>query len=58
VPAQPVPVDVSTDGDVIIVTSIRRNRLAAKLAAAPEDINARYAGSSSGAPSSVGDPSS
>jgi antitoxin component of MazEF toxin-antitoxin module len=37
-------VDVSTDGDVIVVTPVRAKRRAAKLAAALEEINARYAG--------------
>lgn len=37
-------VDVSTDGDVIVVTPVRAKRRAAKLASALEEINARYAG--------------
>jgi antitoxin component of MazEF toxin-antitoxin module len=37
-------VEVSTDGDVIVVTPVRRKRRAAKLASALEEINTRYAG--------------
>jgi len=37
-------VDVSTNGDVILVTPVRAKKRAQKLAAALEDINARYAG--------------
>ena len=37
-------VEVSTDGDVIVVTPVRPKKRAAKLAAALEEINARYAG--------------
>lgn len=37
-------VEVSTNGDVIIVTPVRSNKRAAKLGAALEEINARYAG--------------
>jgi antitoxin component of MazEF toxin-antitoxin module len=38
------PVDVSTNGDVIVVTPVRSRRRAQKLDAALEEINARYAG--------------
>ena len=37
-------VDVSTNGDVIIVTPVRTRKRAAKLASALEQINVRYAG--------------
>ena len=37
-------VEVSTDGDVIVVTPVRAKKRAAKLASALEEINARYAG--------------
>jgi antitoxin component of MazEF toxin-antitoxin module len=37
-------VEVSTDGDVIVVTPVRPRRRSAKLAAGLEAINARYAG--------------
>jgi antitoxin MazE len=37
-------VDVSTNGDVIVVTPLRAKKRARKLAAALEDINAKYAG--------------
>ena len=37
-------VDVSTNGDVIVVTPVRKKTRAAKLAAALDDINERYAG--------------
>jgi antitoxin MazE len=37
-------VEVSTDGDVIIVTPVRAKKRAQKLASALEEINARYAG--------------
>jgi len=37
-------VDVSTDGDVIVVTPVRSKKRAAKLTAALAAINARYAG--------------
>jgi antitoxin component of MazEF toxin-antitoxin module len=37
-------VEVSTDGDVIVVTPVRGKRRAAKLRAALEEINERYAG--------------
>jgi antitoxin MazE len=37
-------VEVSTDGDVIVVTPVRPKKRAAKLTAALEEINARYAG--------------
>jgi antitoxin component of MazEF toxin-antitoxin module len=36
--------EVSTDGDVIVVTPVRPKKRAAKLRAALEDINERYAG--------------
>jgi antitoxin component of MazEF toxin-antitoxin module len=37
-------VDVSTNGDVIVVTPVRARKRARKLDAALEEINARYAG--------------
>jgi len=37
-------VEVSTDGDVIIVAPVRARKRARRLAAALDDINARYAG--------------
>jgi antitoxin component of MazEF toxin-antitoxin module len=37
-------VDVSTNGDVIVVTPVRAKKRARKLDAALEEINARYAG--------------
>jgi antitoxin MazE len=37
-------VEVSTDGDVIVVTPVRGRKRAARLAAALDEINARYAG--------------
>jgi len=37
-------VEVSTNGDVIVVTPVRPKRRAAKLGLALEAINARYAG--------------
>ena len=37
-------VEVSTDGDVIVVTPIRPKKRAGKLDSALEKINARYAG--------------
>lgn len=37
------PLEVSTNGDVIVVTPVRAKR-AAKLGVALEEINARYAG--------------
>ena len=37
-------VEVSTNGDVIVVTPVRSKKRAAKLGAALEAINARYAG--------------
>lgn len=37
-------VEISTDGDVIIVTPVRAKKREKKLAAALEEINARYAG--------------
>ena len=37
-------VEVSTNGDVIVVTPVRPKKRAAKLGAALEAINARYAG--------------
>jgi antitoxin component of MazEF toxin-antitoxin module len=37
-------VEVSTNGDVILVAPVRGKKRAAKLASALEDINARYAG--------------
>lgn len=38
------PVEVSTNGDVIVVTPVRPKKRKAKLDAALDDINARYAG--------------
>jgi antitoxin MazE len=37
-------VDVSTNGDVIVVTPVRAKNRARKLASALEEINAQYAG--------------
>jgi antitoxin component of MazEF toxin-antitoxin module len=37
-------VDVSTNGDVIVVTPVRAKKRAQKLDGALEEINARYAG--------------
>jgi antitoxin component of MazEF toxin-antitoxin module len=37
-------VEVSTDGDVIVVTPVRARKRARKLESALEEINARYAG--------------
>ena len=37
-------VEVSTNGDVILVAPVRGKKRAAKLASALEDINVRYAG--------------
>jgi antitoxin component of MazEF toxin-antitoxin module len=37
-------VEVSTNGDVIVVTPVRGRKRAVKLGAALEEINARYAG--------------
>jgi len=37
-------VEVSTNGDVIVITPVRRKKRAAKLGSALEAINARYAG--------------
>jgi antitoxin component of MazEF toxin-antitoxin module len=37
-------VDVSTNGDVIVVTPVRGRKRALKLSAALEEINERYAG--------------
>jgi len=37
-------VEVSTNGDVIVVTPVRPKKRAAKLASALEEINSRYAG--------------
>lgn len=37
-------VEVSTDGDVIVVTPVRARKRTAKLTAALDEINARYAG--------------
>lgn len=37
-------VEVSTDGDVIVVTPIRPKKRSVKLDSALEEINARYAG--------------
>lgn len=37
-------VEVSTDGDVIVVTPVRARKRAARLGAALEQINSRYAG--------------
>lgn len=37
-------VEVSTNGDVIVVTPVRTRKRSAKLGAALEEINARYAG--------------
>ena len=39
-----MPVEVSTDGDVIVITPVRSKKRAARLEAALEEINARYAG--------------
>ena len=36
--------EVSTNGDVIVVTPVRAKKRSAKLDSALEDINARYAG--------------
>jgi antitoxin MazE len=38
------PLEVSTDGDVIVVTPVRPKKRAARLDSALEAINARYAG--------------
>ena len=38
------PLEVSTNGDVIIVTPVRAKKRASKVDAALEEINARYAG--------------
>ena len=38
------PLEVSTDGDVIVVAPVRSRKRAQKLDAALEKINARYAG--------------
>ena len=37
-------VDVSTNGDVIVVTPVRKKTRAARLASALDEINERYAG--------------
>jgi antitoxin MazE len=37
-------VEVSTNGDVIVVTPVRAKKRALKLSSALEEINARYAG--------------
>ena len=37
-------VEVSTNGDVIVVTPVRSRRRAQRLAAALEEVNERYAG--------------
>jgi antitoxin component of MazEF toxin-antitoxin module len=37
-------VEVSTDGDVIVITPVRSKKRTARLEAALEEINARYAG--------------
>jgi len=37
-------VDVSTNGDVIVVTPVRKKARAARLASALDEINERYAG--------------
>jgi antitoxin component of MazEF toxin-antitoxin module len=37
-------VEVSTDGDVIVITPVRKGKRAARLGLALEEINARYAG--------------
>ena len=37
-------VEISTDGDVIIITPVRPKKRDKKLAAARKEINARYAG--------------
>ncbi|HVR71565.1 MAG TPA: AbrB/MazE/SpoVT family DNA-binding domain-containing protein [Vicinamibacteria bacterium] len=37
-------VEVSTDGDVIVVTPVRKRQRAEKLGTALEEIHARYAG--------------
>ena len=38
------PVEVSTNGDVIVVTPVRAKKRALRLGAALEEINERYAG--------------
>jgi antitoxin component of MazEF toxin-antitoxin module len=38
------PVEVSTDGDVIVITPVRARRRTRKIESALEAINARYAG--------------
>ena len=38
------PLEVSTDGDVIVVTPVRSKKRAEKLGAALAEINERYAG--------------
>lgn len=38
------PVEVSTDGDVIVITPVRARKRTRKLEAVLEAINARYAG--------------
>jgi antitoxin MazE len=38
------PLEVSTDGDVIVVTPVREQKRARKLAQALDEINAQYAG--------------
>ena len=38
------PLEVSTDGDVIVVTPVREQKRARKLARALDEINAQYAG--------------
>jgi antitoxin component of MazEF toxin-antitoxin module len=38
------PVEVSTDGDVIVITPVRAKKRRAKRAAALDAINGRYAG--------------
>lgn len=37
-------VEISTDGDVIVVTPVRSRKRSARLASALDEINARYAG--------------
>ena len=38
------PLEISTDGDVIVVTPVRAQKRAQKLAQALEEINTQYAG--------------
>ncbi|MGE0454449.1 MAG: AbrB/MazE/SpoVT family DNA-binding domain-containing protein [Vicinamibacteria bacterium] len=39
-----IPVEVSTDGDVIVITPVRARKRTRKLESALEAINVRYAG--------------